>query len=295
MYDKILDTFKAVANSGSFTKASEQMYISHTAVIKQINSLEDHLGVKLFKRSNHGVVLTAAGQCLYTKAEEIILFSEKAIQEIQAAHFASPKTIRVGTSLFYPCHIFMDLWESISDYCPQYQLKIVQIENDEQRFSGLDKSYDFIVGPYNSELSGVTHTFIPIGKYHFCIAMTRKHFLSQRRILSFSDLSDNQLMIMKRGNSEVNDCIRAEIERNYPDIKLVDIPPHYSINTFNRCVESNSMLLSLECWKGVHPGLVTIPLMEDYNLPYGILTSKNPTTYLSEFLSSLQNNLQNLK
>lgn len=294
MYDKALDTFKAVADSGSFTKASEQLYISHTAVIKQMNSLEAHLGVRLFRRSKQGVALTAAGQCLYGKAEEIRCFSEKAIREIQEVHFASPQTIRVGTSLFYPCHIFMDLWESISDDCPQYQLKIVPIENDEQRFSGLDKDYDFLVGPYNSEISGADYPFIPIGKYHFCIAMPRKHFLSKKKTLSFSDLSGNRLMIMKRGNSEVNDQIRTEIEVNHPDIKLIDIPPHYSIHTFNRCVENNSMLLSLECWKEVHPGLITIPLTEYYGLPYGILTSKNPTTDLTEFIAYLQNYLRNL-
>ena len=283
MYDKTLDTFKAVADSGSFTKASEQLYISHTAIIKQMNSLEAHLGVKLFKRSNQGVALTAAGQCLYGKTEEIMRFSEKAIREIQEVHFASPQTIRIGASMFYPCHIFMDLWESINDNCPQYKLKIVPIENDEQRFSGLDKIYDFLVGPYNSEISGAAYPFIPVGRYHFCIAMPRKHPLSKKKILSFNDLSGNRLMIMKRGNSEVNDQIRTEIEDGYPGITLID--------TFNRCVESNSMLLSLECWKEVHPGLITIPLAGNYGLPYGILTSKNPAADISEFVAYLQNYL----
>lgn len=292
MYDKALDTFKAVADSGSFTKASEQLYISHTAVIKQMNSLEAHLGVRLFRRSNQGIALTAAGQCLYGKAEEIRCFSEKAIREIQEVHFASPQTIRVGASLFYPCHIFMDLWESISDDCPQYQLKIVPIENDEQRFLGLEKDYDFLVGPYNSEISGAAYPFIPVGKYHFCIAMPRKHPLSKKKILNFDDLSGNRLMIMKRGNSEMNDQIRTEIEDRYPGITLIDIPPHYSIHTFNRCVESNSMLLSLECWKEVHPGLITIPLTGDYGLPYGILTSKNRPADISEFVAYLQDYLQ---
>lgn len=166
--------------------------------------------------------------------------------------------------------------------------QIVPIENDEQRFWGLDKFYDFLVGPYNSEIGEADYPFIPIGKYHFCIAMPRKHFLSKKKTLSFSDLTGNQLMIMKRGNSEVNDQIRTEIESNYPDIELIDIPPHYSIHTFNRCVENNSMLLSLECWKEVHPGLITIPLTEYYGLPYGILTSKNPTTDLTEFIAYLQ-------
>lgn len=292
MYNKALDAFKAVADSGSFTKASEQLFISHTAVIKQINGLESHFGVKLFRRSNQGAVLTAAGQCLYAKTIEVMRFSEKAIQEIQEAHFSSPKTIRVGTSLFYPCHIFMNLWDFISDRFPQYQLKIVPIEDDEQRFAGLNDAYDFLVCAYNSEVSGTVYPFIPIGKYHFCLSMPRKHRLAKKKSLRFDDLSGEQLMIMRRGNSEINDSIRTELESNHPGITLIDISPHYSIRTFNHCVENNAILLSLECWKDVHPGLATIPLNENYTLPYGILTAKKTASDLGEFIRALQDCLE---
>lgn len=292
IYNKALDTFKAVADSGSFTKASEQLFISHTAVIKQINGLESHLGVKLFRRSNQGVVMTPAGQCLYAKTIEVMHFSAKAVQEIQETHFSSPKTIRVGTSLFYPCHIFMNLWNFISDRFPQYQLKIVSIEDDEQRFAGLNDAYDFLVCAYNSEAGGTVYPFIPIGEYHFCLSMPLRHPLAKEKSLSFEDLSGQQLMIMKRGYSKINDSIRAEIESNYPNITLIDILPHYSIRTFNHCIESNAILLSLECWKEVHPGLITIPLNESYTLPYGILTAPKTEPELDEFICALQECLE---
>ena len=47
MYNHILDTFIAVADCGSFTKAARRLYISPTAVMKQINTLEEHLDMKL--------------------------------------------------------------------------------------------------------------------------------------------------------------------------------------------------------------------------------------------------------
>lgn len=156
-----------------------------------------------------------------------------------------------------------------------------------------DKALDTFKAVADSgRISGAAYPFIPVGKYHFCIAMPRKHPLTNKKKLNFDDLSGNWLMIMKRGNSEVNDQIRTEIEDRYPGITLIDIPPQYSIHTFNRCVESNSMLLSLECWKEVHPGLITIPLTGDYSLPYGILTSKNRPADISEFVAYLQDYLQ---
>lgn len=46
MYDRHLDTFIQVADSGSFLKASEKLFISANAVTKQINLLENDLGIK---------------------------------------------------------------------------------------------------------------------------------------------------------------------------------------------------------------------------------------------------------
>ena len=43
MYNHMLDTFLAVADCGSFTKAAAHLYISPTAVMKQMNALENHL------------------------------------------------------------------------------------------------------------------------------------------------------------------------------------------------------------------------------------------------------------
>lgn len=41
MYEPMLDTFLVVADCGSFTKAAEQLFISPTAIMKQMNSLEN--------------------------------------------------------------------------------------------------------------------------------------------------------------------------------------------------------------------------------------------------------------
>ena len=41
MYEPMLDTFLDVADYGSFTKAAEQLFISPTAIMKQMNSLEN--------------------------------------------------------------------------------------------------------------------------------------------------------------------------------------------------------------------------------------------------------------
>lgn len=54
MVNAQLTNFICVADSGSFNKAAEKLFISSTAVIKQMNLLEKHLNMKLFDQTNHG-------------------------------------------------------------------------------------------------------------------------------------------------------------------------------------------------------------------------------------------------
>ena len=57
MYNPQLETFLKVADCGSFNKAAEELYISPTAVVKQINLLESSLDLQLFTRTHRGILL----------------------------------------------------------------------------------------------------------------------------------------------------------------------------------------------------------------------------------------------
>lgn len=56
-----LSAFESAARHQSFTKAAEELAVTQSAICRQIGALEDFLGVKLFRRSRRGVVLTEAG------------------------------------------------------------------------------------------------------------------------------------------------------------------------------------------------------------------------------------------
>lgn len=79
MYNPQLETFIRVADAGSFNKAAEQLFITSSAVIKQINLLESSLGVKLFERTHRGIILTNAGRSLYPRAQYIIQYCKDAV------------------------------------------------------------------------------------------------------------------------------------------------------------------------------------------------------------------------
>lgn len=83
MYNPQLDTFICVVEAGSFSKAADKLYISPPAVIKQINSLENNLGVQLFTRTHRGLVVTAAGESLYQDAKYMVNYSKYEITPVE--------------------------------------------------------------------------------------------------------------------------------------------------------------------------------------------------------------------
>lgn len=125
MYNPQLASFIKVADSGSFSKAAESMYISAPAIIQQINLLEASCGFKLFIRSNHGVRLTPAGRSLYEDAKTIVKLSQDALTRARQLAEVSETTVRIGTSLLYKCRLLPTLWTQISEKYPELKIEIL--------------------------------------------------------------------------------------------------------------------------------------------------------------------------
>jgi len=64
--------FTAVVEHGSFTKAAEALYISHSTTSRRVSALEESLGVVLLRRDSHAVRLTKAGELLYREGKELL-------------------------------------------------------------------------------------------------------------------------------------------------------------------------------------------------------------------------------
>lgn len=291
MYNSQLKTFVTVADCGSFTKASDSLFISPTAVMKQINALEDHLDLKLFDRSSHGIHLTPAGEVIYKDAKFLFAFSEQSIERARAAMNQAGTTFSVGTSLLNPAKPFMDLWYQVSGDFENYKLKLVPFDDDHEgilaEIGKLGDKFDFLIGVCDSKTWLDSCQMLPLGRYRKMVAVSRDNPLAARNQLSVSDLEGHTLMMVKEGDSTVNDYLRHELQENHPDITFEDTAHFYDISVFNRCAQTDNILLTIECWKDVHPGVVTIPVDWDYSIPYGLLYANNPRPEVLKFVHAV--------
>ena len=122
MYNPQLETFLRVADAGSFNKAAEEAFITPTAVIKQINSLEDSLGVKLFDRTHRGLTLTKAGRSMYQDVKYIIGYCRDSVTRAKNAMLEDSNIIRVGSSPMTPAQLLMRLWSKVQKSSPRYEI-----------------------------------------------------------------------------------------------------------------------------------------------------------------------------
>lgn len=287
MVNPQLTTFLQVADCGSFHRAADKLYISSTAVLKQINALEKHLDLTLFQRTNHGVTLTAAGQVLYRHTKELMAAADKALTEARLAQETSATTFCVGTSILNPCKPFMDLWYRVSPQFPGFKLHIVPFEDDHQGILGeiaaLGEKFDFLIGACDSRQWLDRCNFLPLGVYHHCVAVPRDHPLARKERLTIQDLYGQTLMMVQEGDSPTVDQVRAFV-RQHPAITIADTPQFYDMEVFNHCLQTRQPLLTLDCWREVHPLLATLPVDWDFTIPYGILYTLEPDEDILRFL-----------
>lgn len=84
-----LDTliaFEAVVRTGSFTRAASELYLTQSAVSKQIKLLEEHLGAVLFERRARGTALTSAGEGFNTIVEPMLESLLANVLRLKAGH-----------------------------------------------------------------------------------------------------------------------------------------------------------------------------------------------------------------
>lgn len=288
MFNSLLTAFVCAADCGSFTKAAENLYISPTAVMKQINALEEHLNLKLMERSRQGIRLTPAGEVIYKDAKFLFDYSRRSIENARQAMNAQDTTFCVGTSLLNPAKPFMDLWYRVNRAFPNYKLHLVPFEDDHRGILGeiraLGEKFDFLVGVCDSKLWLDQCSLLPLGRYRKMCAVSREHPLARKKRLHVTDLYGQTLMMVKEGDSQTNDFIRNDLLRNHPQIQIEDTPQFYDISVFNRCAETGNVLLTLECWKDVHPALVTLPVDWDYTITYGLLYALDPPEDVRRFV-----------
>ena len=91
------ECFLTAAECLSFTAAAEKLYMSQSALSRNVAALEESLGVKLFNRENNVLSLTPGGEIIYQWMKKDKLVREMTVQAALQANAAPRRRLRIGT------------------------------------------------------------------------------------------------------------------------------------------------------------------------------------------------------
>ena len=126
---RTLKYFLTVAREENITRAAALLHLTQPTLSRQLMQLEEELGVKLFRRSQHHIVLTEAGMLLRRRAQEIVELAEKTARELRPAEEITGR-ISIGSGDLRSMTYLAKLLAAFHRQHPRVQYEIYSGDSD---------------------------------------------------------------------------------------------------------------------------------------------------------------------
>lgn len=169
-------TFYLVAKYKSFTKASQELFISQPAVTQTIKKLEDQLNIKLFDRSANGAIaLTAAGEVVYYYAEKIFNLAVANKTIVEQAKEASFEVINIGVPTHIGSFYLVKYVKEFNDKYPNIKFNIINKKSDEMIIMLKKRELDVVIDTNMSDIKDDLIATIKILDLNSCFVCNEKY------------------------------------------------------------------------------------------------------------------------
>ncbi|MBR6432954.1 MAG: LysR family transcriptional regulator [Bacteroides sp.] len=125
MSDFRLKVFRSVAKNLSFTKASQELFISQPAITKHVQELETTYQTRLFDRQGNRICLTESGKILLEHCERILEDYKRLEYEMHLLHNEYTGELRLGASTTIAQYVLPPLLGSFIGKFPQVSLSLM--------------------------------------------------------------------------------------------------------------------------------------------------------------------------
>lgn len=173
---RVLEYYLVVTEYENITKAAQKLHITQPTLSRQLAQLEQELGVHLFQRSNHKIMLTEDGLLLKRRAQEIISLVDQTKVDFFEKDKMLEGIVRIGSGEFLASKILADIIASFRKEYPKvtytfYSGNTKNIDDNIQR--GLldvglipepfdTQKYDFMSMPIQEEWGILVHKDSPL-------------------------------------------------------------------------------------------------------------------------------------
>ena len=281
-------SFIAVAEHGSFRKASTHVHLSQPALSTHVRDLEQSLGIALLSRTTRSVRLTPAG-------EQFLIRARRAISELQSVvlELEDQAALRRGrvTVACVPTIASSSLPSVLAAFARRFPAIHVQLLDEvadtiyQRVRSG---AADFGIGPEPRATGEIA--FEPLVDDHFVAVFPRDHKLARRRNVRLRELAAYPFLSLAAGTNVRDILDRAFSAQGFALNPVYDVCHHYTLGGMVQAGLGISALPSMSLSILGHPGLKTARIVDPEVIRViGVLRRPGelPTPAAAEFMNTL--------
>ena len=162
-----MQIFISVVDSGSFSESARRLGLSQPSVSRQINALEEHLGIRLLQRSTRQLSLTEAGKIYYEKARHIQYQVTEAYESIRGFKEKPSGQLKISAPYTWAEHL---ITPHLNDFLIQYPEIKLDIECNDDVQDIIEDQLDLVIRV--GKLEDSSHIAIPLAKIRMVLCAT---------------------------------------------------------------------------------------------------------------------------
>ena len=193
-----LYAFVAVADTGSFSIASEHLFLTQPAISKRISALEAELDSPLFDRIGRKVTLTEAGTALLTRARTILQQIEDSKRAIQNLSGHVSGKLSIGTSHHIGLHRLPPVLRAFTHAYPEVELDLHFMDSEEACLAIEHGDLEMGIVTLPLEPAKILHT-TEIWPDPLDIIVNQSHPLAQLKRITAKLLAEHSAILPTRG------------------------------------------------------------------------------------------------
>lgn len=203
------EMFRMVAKTESFTRAGEKLYVSHSAISRQVKLLEDELRVSLFTRGKGGVSLTEPGQILLSHVNTIFTQLQHATDSMSRTSRGTAQRFNLGTGATALNFFLRPVIEKLKTRYPDASVRVRTGQWPLLVEDLRDGVIDAIVGCLPMPAEGREFVIRPLYREELVAVVGNHHPLARKGVLQPDELTEFPLIIFPRYTA--TRCILEEL------------------------------------------------------------------------------------
>lgn len=259
--------FLAVGEALNFTKAAARLRVAQPALSRQIQDLEDEIGVDLLHRSSRGVTLTAEGKLFLEEVRELLKHADESIERVRALARGEYGELHIGYAPVPSTEILPPTLAAFQKAVPRVKVLLHDLSSDEL-IAGLRNGtleIALMVEPTGEQTVGIE--FEGLRTEGLCVAMSAAQPLARLKSIPLERLAEEPLVGLSR----------KDYPEYYDYLDRIFAPIHAKPRIVVECDSMSSLIAEVEAGRGISLASPTFKLVVGKRLLYRALTGTTAT------------------